>query len=49
MFQEALKLSAYMKAEDIEEIIIQVIRYEEALIAKEDIAAHTISEALGEE
>ena len=48
MHQEALELSAAMKAEDIEEIIMQMIKYEKELIAKEDIAAHTIAEALGE-
>ena len=49
MHQEALELSATMKTENIEEIIMQVIMFEEALIAKADITAHTISEALGEE
>lgn len=49
MHQEALELSGVMKAEDIEEIIMQVIKYEEVLIAKADIAAHTISEVLDEE
>ena len=49
MYQEALKLSAAAKVLEIEEVIKQVIQYEEKLIAKKDIASHTISEALGEE
>jgi hypothetical protein len=49
MYKEALELSATMKAEDIEEIIMQVIQYEVKLIAKQDIGAHTVSEALGKE
>lgn len=49
MYQEALELSAAMKSEDIDEIIMQVIQYEEELIAKNDNAAHTILEAVGEE
>ncbi len=49
MYQEALELSEFVKAKDIEEIIRQVILYEEELIIKKDITAHTIAEALGEE
>jgi len=48
MYREALELSAATKVLEIEEVIKQVIQYEEELIAKEDIASHTISEALGE-
>ena len=44
MHQEALELSAALKTEEFEEIIRQVIQYEEELIAKGDTAAHTISE-----
>ncbi len=49
MFQEALKLVALTQAKEIEEIIIQVIKYEEKLIELKDVASHTISEALGKE
>ncbi|MGV6852048.1 MAG: DUF2225 domain-containing protein [bacterium] len=48
MFQEALKLCSIAKAADIEDIIKQVIQYEEQLISKEDMDTHTISEALDE-
>ena len=49
MFEQALKLAEETKTKDIEEIILQVIAYEESLIESKDINSHTISEALGDE
>ena len=37
------------KTKDIEEIILQIIAYEEARIESKDIDSHTVSEALGDE
>jgi len=48
MFGEALKLAELTKAKEIEETVIQMIRYEEKLIVQKDIQSHTISEVLGE-
>ena len=49
MFEQALKLAEETKTKDIEEIILQVIAYEESLIESKDIDSHTVSEALGDE
>ena len=49
MFDQALKLAEDTKTKDIEEIILQVIVYEESLIESKDIDSHTVSEALGDE
>ena len=49
MFEQAFKLAEETKSKDIEEIIMQVITYEESLIELQDIASHTVSEALGNE
>ena len=49
MFEQALKLADETKTKDIEEIIMQVIAYEESLIESKDIDSHTVSEALGDE
>ena len=49
MFEQAFKLAEETKSKDIEEIIMQVITYEESLIELQDIASHTVSEALGDE
>lgn len=49
MYQEALELSAAMKVKGIDEVIKQVIQYEEELIEKKDVTAHTISEALSKQ
>ena len=46
MHKEALELSCAIKKKNIEEIIMKVIQYEVELIEKEDISAHTISEAI---
>ena len=46
MFEQALKLAEDTKSKDIEEIIMQVITYEESLIESKDIDSHTVSEAL---
>jgi len=46
MFEKALKLAEETKTKDIEEIILQVIAYEESLIELKDIDSHTVSEAL---
>ena len=48
MYQQALELSEAIKKDDLEEIIMQIIQYQKVLIAKNDIAAHTISEVIGE-
>lgn len=48
MHQQALELSKSIKNEDIEEIILQIIQYQEVLIAKNDTAAHIMSEVIGE-
>jgi len=48
MFQRALKLAAETKTKNIENIIGQVVRYEEALIGLKDVGTHTVSEALGD-
>ncbi|MBP7882010.1 MAG: DUF2225 domain-containing protein [Candidatus Methylopumilus sp.] len=48
MHQQALELSKSIKKEDIEEIILQIIQYQEVLIAKNDTAAHIMSEVIGE-
>ena len=49
MFEQALKLVEETKTKDIEEIILQIIAYEESLIESKDIDSHTVSEALGDE
>ena len=49
MFEQAFKLAEETKSKDIEEIIMQVITYEESLIESKDIDSHTVSEALGDE
>ena len=46
MFEQALKLVEETKTKDIEEIILQVIAYEESLIESKDIDSHIVSEAL---
>jgi len=46
-FQNALELAEETKTMNIEEIINQVIRFEEALINLKDIGIHTVSETLG--
>ena len=46
MFEKALKLVEETKTKDIEEIILQIIAYEESLIKTNDIDSHTVSEAL---
>ena len=46
MFEQALKLAEETKTKDIEEIILQIIAYEESLIESKDIDSHTVSEAL---
>ena len=46
MFDQALKLAEDTKTKDIEEIILQIIAYEESLIESKDIDSHTVSEAL---
>ena len=48
MFQSALELVNKTKAMDIEEVVSEVISYQEKLVLAEDMDAHTISEALGE-
>ena len=49
MFEQALKLVEETKTKDIEEIILQIIAYEESLIESKDIDSNTVSEALGDE
>ena len=49
MFEQALKLVEETKTKDIEEIILQIIAYEESLIKINDIDSHTVSEALDDE
>ena len=46
---EALNLVALTQAKEIEEIIFQVIHYEEKLVELKDVASHTVSEVLSEE
>jgi len=46
MFEQASKLAEETKTKDIEEIILQIIAYEESLIKINDIDSHTVSEAL---
>jgi hypothetical protein len=48
MFKSALELVNKTKVMDIEEVVSEVISYQEKLVLAEDMDAHTISEALGE-
>ena len=48
MFKGALELVNKTKVMDIEEVVSEVISYQEKLVLAEDMDAHTISEALGE-
>ncbi len=46
MFEKALKLAKESKEMAIDDVINQIIRYQETLIGSEDVEVHTMSEAL---